>query len=351
MTAAPATLHNGVTAVPVPVEAQLSPSALRIVRADGATETWPVGALREIDKMPWELRIARAGAPQRLVVRDPDMMAALDTALTPWRIDEKARRRRRAFRTALFVPLLGALLWFGWPPLADAIARTVPMSWEQRIGDSVVATMTNGRRRCEAPDGVAALNRLSARLAETAGLSARPSLVVLDSGLVNAFATPGRHVVIHRGLIDQAGSPEEVAGVLAHEFGHIRHRHGLRHVARAVGVGTFVSVLIGGSDLGAVAATLVVTLSYSRDFEAQADADAADVLTRSGIGVEGLARFFERVAGPARREPSLRAYFTTHPDPAERAAGLRARGGEATAKAMTPEEWQALRMICRPAAS
>jgi len=255
-------------------------------------------------------------------------------------------RWRRIINTALVVPLLGATLWFGWPPAADLIARTVPASWEQRLGDSVVATITQGTRRCVAPEGSAALDRLAAHLAEASGLPGTPNVQVVDTALVNAFAAPGRHVVLHRGLIMAASGPDEVAGVLAHEFGHLHHRHGLRNVARAIGVGTLVSILIGGSDFGAFAATLLVTVSYSREFEAEADTFAAEVLTGSGIGVEGLASFFERVEEPGPRGRSVWRYLSTHPDPAERAAALRARAAPPSAPALTPEEWLALRKIC-----
>lgn len=347
MTEAPALLHDGVTAIPLSVRARLLPDALHLIRPDGTSEDWPVGMLREIDRMPWELRIAPFGARERLVLRDGAMIAALDTAMQPTRRAEQWRRRRRAALTALAVPVLGATLWFGWPPLADLLARSVPAPWEQRLGDTVAKSLTQGTARCTAPEGVAVLARLSTRLADAAGLDRIPVVQVVDSGVVNAFAAPGRQVIIHRGLIDAATSADEVAGVLAHEFGHLHHRHGLRNVARAIGVGAFVSILTGGSDFGAVAATLLVTVSYSRGFEAEADAFAAQALGRGGIGVEGLARFFDRAAGAAPTGRFARGYLDTHPDPAERAATLRAQGGGTiAAPVMTAEEWLALRKIC-----
>lgn len=347
MIAAPAMLHDGETAIPQPVQALMLPGALRVILGDGMTQDWPVATLREIDRMPWEMRLARSDGPQRLVLGDAAMMAALDAALAPARRAARVRRWKRAAVTALAVPILGATLWFGWPPLADALARTTPAAWEERLGDTVAGSINQGMRRCTAPEGVAALDGLSARLAEAAGLPRPPVVQVMDSGVVNAFAAPGRQVIIHRGLIDGAGSAEEVAGVLAHEFGHLHHRHGIRNVARAIGVGAFVSILMGGSDFGAVAATLLVSVSYTRGFEAEADAFAADVLNRSGIGTEGLATFFERMAGPARGRRIAQGYLETHPDPAERAAALRAAGTAATRlPVMTEAEWLALRKIC-----
>lgn len=347
MTEAPALLHDGATAVPLPVQARLLPEALRLTHPDGTAQDWPVAALREIDRMSWEMRIAKEGAPQRLVLRDEALMAALDVAMRPTRRAGRRRRWQRAGLTALIVPLLGATLWFGWPPLADTMARSVPATWEQRLGDAIAASITQGMPRCTGPKGTAALDRVSAELARAAGLPGTPMVQVVDSPVVNAFAAPGRQVIIHRGLIDAAGSADEVAGVLAHEFGHLHHRHGLRNVARAIGVGAFVSILTGGSDFGAVAATLLVTISYTRGFEAEADAFAADTLARAGIGTEGLARFFDRAARAAPAGRFAQGYLDTHPDPAERAASLRAQGGRASAPpVMTSAEWLALRKIC-----
>lgn len=356
MTPAPATLHDGVTAIPQPVHALPLPGAsgampadgvLRIIRTDGAAQDWPIATLREIDRMPWEMRLARTDGPQRLVTGDPALMAALDAALAPSRRAARAARWKRAALTALAVPILGAALWFGWPPLADALARSTPASWEEGLGDTIAASLNEGMRRCTAPDGVAALDHLAAHLAATAGLPRPPAAQVLDSGVVNAFAAPGRQIIIHRGLIDAARSPEEVAGILAHEIGHLHHRHGIRNVARAIGVGAFVSILMGGSDFGAVAATLLVSISYTRGFEAEADAFAADVLSRNGIGTEGLAAFFERMAGPSRGRRFGQGYLDTHPDPVDRAAALR-EGAPAGARtpAMPPTDWLALRKIC-----
>jgi Zn-dependent protease with chaperone function len=338
-------LHDGVTALPRPVRAQLLPDVLRITAADGVTQDWPVGTLREVDRMPWEMRLASGACPQRLVVGDPALMTALDAAMEPARIAAWWRLRNRAMLTALAVPVLGAALWFGWPPLADALARATPAVWEERLGDAVAASLSHGLARCTAPDGVAALDRLGARLAEAGGLAGAPAVQVVDSGLVNAFAAPGRQVIVHRGLIAAAKSPDEVAGVLAHEFGHLHHRHGIRNVARAIGVGAIVSVLIGGSDFGVVAATMLVGFSYTRGFEQEADDFAGDVLRRTGIGVEGLAAFFQRAAEPGPRGGG--SYLDTHPASDQRAARLRAGGGPAApASAMTPQEWSALRGIC-----
>lgn len=346
MTEAFAQLHDGVGAMAHRVRVILQPLTLRLIHYDGRALDWPLAQLRLVDRLAHEMRVAPLGSPERLVVSDPAMMAALHHALAPARGDVRRRRLRFALIAAAIVPLLGAGLWFGWPPIADGIARAIPPAWEEPLGTALVDSLGSGQRRCTAPEGMAALERLSARLAHAGGLDRPVTLHVLDNPMVNALAAPGGQVVVFRGLLTNVESPEEFAGVLAHELGHVRHRHGIRAAVRAAGLGLFVSVLIGGSDLGSVAVGLMA-LSYSRAFELDADLFAADVLRGTGIGTEGLAAFFARMEGVAPSGRSVWAYLHTHPHSGERSARLlRAAAPETRQPAMPAADWAAIRAIC-----
>ena len=59
---------------------------------------------------------------------------------------------------------------------------------------------------------------------------------VVDAPIVNAFALPGGYIVVYTGLIDKAETPEQLAGVIAHEMAHVTKRHGLQRVAQSAGV-------------------------------------------------------------------------------------------------------------------
>jgi len=348
VTEAHALLHDGVTAVPHQAWVRLMPATLRIQRRYAPPLDWPVATLRVIDRLPHQLRVAPQGSSERLVVGDPAMIAALDIAMAPARRAALGRRFRMALASMAAVPLLGVTLWFGWPLLADATARAIPQSWESPIGNAVMASIADGRPRCTAPEGLAALQRLAERLAAAQGLEAVPRVQVLDGPEINALAAPGGRVVVFRGLLDRASAPDEIAGVLAHEFGHVRHRHGMRALVRAMGIGVFASILIGGSDLGTIAVALM-TLSYTRAFEEEADDSAAAVLRDTGFGTEGLAAFFtrmDRATGGAGR--GISAYLHTHPQSGDRAERLmRAEGSAPRVPAMSAEDWAALRAICQ----
>lgn len=358
MTEAAAELHDGVTARRRRVRARLAPPVLRLTAApqEGGAPVadWPLAALRMVDRAGGALRVAPEGSDARLVVADPALAAALEAAMRPRRAALRRRGMRFALALAAAMPLLGLALWHGWPRAADALARAIPASWEIPIGAAVVETLAAGSRLCDAPEGAAALLRLTDRLVAVGDVAGPVALRVLDDGRVNAFAAPGGQVVLLRGLLHEARSAEEVAGVIAHELGHVRHRHGLRSAVRATGIGLFLSALSGGSDIATVA-TVLVTLSHSRDFEREADADAAATLAATGIGTAGLQAFFARMEerhGGAPGDSALWSYLRSHPASGDRAALLAPREAAApgtAAPAMTPAEWAAARATCGPA--
>ena len=245
-------------------------------------------------------------------------------------------------------------LWHGWPPAAGAIARAVPADRERSIGAAAEAAVIGGKRVCDAPEGRAALDGLLAKLVAAGGLPAPAALRgrVVDDPTVNALAAPGGEIIVFRGLLDRAGSADELAGVLAREIGHVEHRHGLRGVVRAAGLFVLTGALSGGSDAAALGAALV-SLSYGRNFEREADAAAARTLAAAGIGTAGLQAFFARMEGERPGSSGgLWDYLGTHPADADRAAALRAADRPATsAPALPSAEWQSVRRICRSARS
>ena len=133
------------------------------------------------------------------------------------------------------------------------------------------------------------------------------TFTVLDSPVVNAFALPGGYVYVTRGLLALAGDEAEVAGVLAHEIGHVTARHTAQQQTKAqtgqiAGVlGTLAGAILMG-DAGAQLANQVASQavpawlsSYSRDQEFQADQLGVRYLTRAGYDPGAMASFLERL--------------------------------------------------------
>jgi predicted Zn-dependent protease len=233
------------------------------------------------------------------------------------------------------------------------VARWVPVAWEDRVGASVVDQFVPVAKRCTDPAAQAAIDAIMQRLLAAAGpVPYRFRVVVANVPVVNALAAPGGHLVVFRGLIDQSRSPEELAGVLAHEIQHVLERHStrliLQHASTALVVTTVLGDVSGIASVAIEGARVFSTMAYSRGHEAEADEAGLRLLLAARIDPAGLIGMFdgERVDGPGG---ALR-YLASHPPSAERAATLR-RLAATAAPPFTPvldeAAWSALRNACR----
>ncbi len=225
------------------------------------------------------------------------------------------------------------------PPL---LARLIPSSVEQRMGRLIVGNL--GAYACSTPQGEAALKALGARLQQGDNVSIR----VVHAPMVNAVAFLGGQVVLFDGLIQNAQSPDEVAGVLAHELGHVAHRDGMESLIRQYGI----SLLLGGFD-GNVSGygNALLNARYSRKAEAGADGYAIGRLQAANISPRPTAALFARLARQDA-EPgnagTLLNYLSSHPlsSSREQAFNASARNDAAYRPALDAAQWQALRAMC-----
>jgi predicted Zn-dependent protease len=348
---------DGLTAALRAVAVELSAAELVVTQDGQERARWQLTALRPIDEPgsegPLRVKCGDDGA-ERLTLDGPAFAAALLAAapqLTGRLRHVWSWRRTGAWTAGVAAFVLFAV--FGLPRVAEIGAALVPGPWEERLGDSVVHTVTEhfrAPRLCSTPAGDAALHRLVERLTATVATSYRPVVRVADGTMVNAFAAPGGRVVILRGLLDAAESADEVAGVLAHELGHVVERHPTEALIHALGIDFVLKAMVGDStSVGgtlAQAGGLIAMFSYSRGREAEADRAAIAMLNRADIRGTGLAQFFARAAGRADAAPGgLDGYLSTHPPSESRAAAIRAES-TGTGPAMSDAEWRALKAIC-----
>ncbi|HET7321573.1 MAG TPA: M48 family metallopeptidase [Longimicrobiaceae bacterium] len=171
------------------------------------------------------------------------------------------------------------------------------------------------------------VNQLGKSIAQRADPRGIPyTFRVVNSDAVNAFSIPGGYVYVNRGLIERASNMSELAGVLAHEIGHVVERHGIEQLASAQNASTkltlgqvVAAVLLGGQaaqavgTVGQVVGTAVLA-SYSRKDEQEADLDAIPYLIATGIDPRGLVTMFETLIRMEQTNPSAVAqWFSTHP--------------------------------------
>jgi Zn-dependent protease with chaperone function len=329
------------------------------------TDAWPYSGLRMVDDLydGQPIRLSHASRPAAcLTIVDPRFLTLLTLAVP--QVCVRRRTRRRTFLpiigwgAALAVTILGLLWWV--PQLANIIAPMVPRSWEAMIGQRITEPFVRQTPVCSGAAGQAALQDLTNRLADTVSTSFPFQVTVYRSPVVNAFAMPGGRIVVFYGLISGAQSPEEVAGVLAHEMGHLVQHHPMRGLIRSLGLRLVSTAILGGFSAtaasGAQIGEVLFGLSYSREDEIEADRIGADMLTRADIRGDGLIDFFiryqgdEKVNDVAHHEEnstrnSVMALLSTHPPGYERIARLRPYM-LGKREALTAVQWRALQAMC-----
>jgi Zn-dependent protease with chaperone function len=354
---------DGQSSVRHDVTVTLTADAVEITTADGGViARWPHAELVALSSPEGLLRVARRGGGlARLEVRAPALMAAIDDYAED--IDRTGAIDRRSRRRVIFwslaaVASLAFVAVFGVPALVTRLTPFVPASVERRLGataDGQVRAMLDegkpGRplqcgTAAQSP-GMAALARLVARLEAAAMLAMPLKVAVLDRSEINAFALPGGYVYVFRGLVDRAEAPDELAGVIAHEIGHVAHRDGTRAILEAAGLSFLFGTLLGdfGGGTAVVFATrFVLKSSYSREAEASADLYGANLMTRIDGDPRALGAILLRIAG---KPGGIANFLLDHPQASQRAAAIEKVGRPArTAMLVDEGEWAALKKIC-----
>jgi predicted Zn-dependent protease len=145
---------------------------------------------------------------------------------------------------------------------------------------------------------------------------------VVNSDEVNAFAVPGGFVYVTRGALARADRFDEIAGVLAHEIGHVVRRHSVKQIQQAekrdVGLVLLCTLTRICRSIGGViavrAAGDAMTAQYSQRDESEADAEAVVITRRANIDPEGLPSFLKKILAARTEQPTpVDAFFATHP--------------------------------------
>ena len=296
----------------------------------------------------------------RLVVSDPTVIEDLrNTCPNLKRRDYLPGTGRRIAiwstgALASFVLLFFVIL----PGLANTLAGFIPVEREVAYGKAVVNQMerfmggqTQGALLCRDADGLEALAAMEDRLLASTDTLYDLNVVVFDHPMVNAFAAPGGQIVIMRGLIDKAGSADEVAAVLAHEIGHVERRDVTRNALRTAGSAGVLSMILGdftGGTLMLIVTEQILNAAYTREAEAEADVYAMNMLEAARVDVRAMGDFFDSLSALESKGPSLPSYLQSHPETSGRADAARdfARDQSGTRSILSDSEWKALRGVC-----
>jgi Zn-dependent protease with chaperone function len=207
-----------------------------------------------------------------------------------------------------------------------------------------------GGRICAGRDGQTAFNKLVDAVRSAADIDGSIQTAVLATPIPNAFALPGGKVYLFSGLLARAQDPDEIAGVLAHEFGHLRHRDNLRNLIYDGGTSFLIGLLFGditGSGALIVTSRSLVSASYSREAEQNADTFAIAVMHRLGRSPKPTGELLLRVTGK-ESDKSL-SILASHPLTEDRLKRMSDEDGPPSGPPLlTASEWAQLKAICAP---
>ena len=201
----------------------------------------------------------------------------------------------------------------------------VPKKWDADITETLDDELKSMGEICHSPRVEENLQKILSSLREEDS-AYQYKIRLIKSDVENAFALPGGQIVFLTKTLSNAKSYAEIAGIMAHEIGHVEHRHGIQQLSRYMslrlilglmfGMGDESLLIQGATDLGAV----LLLLKYSRDHETEADEYGAERMMKTGISLAHLSQFFKRLQkseGHAAYD-QVPGFLLTHPQDADR---------------------------------
>lgn len=351
-----ARFYDGETAQVHAVSVRTTTAELVIFRLTdaGVIARWPIGELVVLGDLQHEAvpPVVRRGSEARLLIDDPELRRQL-ASLVPQLASLAAPPPAAGRRIAAFGAIVVALVGFFWLAVEYGTEYAVPLlphSLQAKLGESVFDELSADKDECHGQPGLKVLNDLANRLAKAAGYPHEITVHVMEGGPVNAFTLPGGILVFYSDLIDQAKGGAQVAGVMAHELGHVVHYHPMKGVVRQFGVELLVKLVSGGySDLLSTLASggnILLALRNGRAFEREADATGLQLLDKLGLRADGISSFFEQMLEKEPKDMAEAAgIWSSHPPTNERiAVTRRAATGRPP---FSDAEWKAVRSVCK----
>ena len=230
------------------------------------------------------------------------------------------------------------------PTFSEEILKVTPSFVIDNLGKNVMSSYLR-KYKIVASTNNKVIHKIASKLN-----SEDINIFVTNDKSINAYALPGKKIILCCGLINFADSSNEIAGVLAHEEGHIRSKHPERRFISNLG-GLLIIGIKHNDGFGFVTNTAqaFINSAYSRKDENIADVFATKTLHQSGIKTTGLANFFKRAQRKYEKDSvsnsELLSYFSSHPKTSERIKLFQETGE--SKEILLPQEWKELKDVCK----
>lgn len=230
------------------------------------------------------------------------------------RMLNKNTARLIKFFTVLVLLFLGTYFWL-LPFLAERLAKRVPISYEESLGDGIYSALQPGFN-IDA-EKTAYINDFFREL--NIGSKYNIRITVVKENIANAFAMPGGNIIVYDKILADMNSYEVLAALLSHEFTHVNERHTTRSLFRKMASSLFISIIFG--DVGTLGNVIVSNaddlkgLSYSRNLEKEADMNGLKLLSDRKIDCNGFIRLFQLLEEEVEKEGGQPSeWISSHPD-------------------------------------
>lgn len=191
---------------------------------------------------------------------------------------------------------------------------------EVTIGQNVARSVARQYKIIEEPSLAARIQSVGDKIAKVSDRQNLPyRFYVISQDDVNAFAAPGGYIFIHKGLLDKIDSDDELAGVLAHEVGHIAARHSVKQLQGALGYDILMSLAFRGGRAKDVERLVNITFDliqagFSRKDELEADRLAVRYTHKAGYNPKAMVTFLKKLQGLEKHKPlQIELFLRTHP--------------------------------------
>jgi Zn-dependent protease with chaperone function len=306
----------------------------------------------------WDLKKCRQDLDQNtaFVLRNTETEESLeiegDTSLIPKNLiqDKKVSFRADYFAGVALALVITMFAFFkSIPFLSRYVAQLVPYEQEQKLSEHLKLSDLGDIEVCKPEkESQAAFAKLMKRLypLNKDDIPGFVKVEIVKYPVSNALTFPGGRIVIFDDVIVNAKSPEELAGVIAHEIGHAKKRHIMQKIVSTLGMAA-VFQFIGGDFSSALAldpstVLSIGTLAFDRGMETEADQFAYERLVQSKINPHDVAGFFERLSMNADKY----ALLSSHPGDESRIKLFRTKNDVKALPILTKKEWQALKEYC-----
>ena len=346
------------------VTVRLTEGGLQIWFPQGPTHWWPYDEVRLASSFHLDdpAKLERGGEfPEIVQISDPAFISTLRTFAPGLHSPVRHTSLRLHWRSIALLAVAGivssALVLYLWliPAMASLITPFVPVTWEKELGRPVLEALAPEGTRCTNEARIAPVTEIVRRLGETIPDRLHDfRVIVVNESAMNAVAVPGGTIVIFQGLLDKTRTPEELAGVVAHEIQHVAQRHIMKLFLEHASSSVIISAVTGDGgealSFGLESAKTLGLLRYSREYEAEADAAGLQMLKKAGIDPQGMIAFFKTMNEEGSGAlPSGLNYLSTHPDILWRIDQLRKQlpTSDRTFAPLLPEiGWESARKIC-----